>query len=190
MQRVIITLNGNILLTLLVFKSAFAEGKSISVGNPSQPENNILHRTILEVEDDFDLLHNILFYLYTGQISFGTDITSEQSEQGFPKLCAAEDIYAMADRFFLDELKEKAFNFLDVTCTVTNITAGALSKFARTYKEVGDMYSAFCRKNWKQVKSSTTHVEVFAKKESEGDMDELIDVFKRYRGIMEDNSWD
>lgn len=149
-----------------------------------------LRRTHIEVDDDFDLLHNVLYYLHTNQISFGTDLTDEQPRAAhLPKLCPAEDIYAMADRLLVDDLKKKAFDFLKLTCSAENITARTMSKFARLYKEVGDMYATYYRENWEQVRSASAHEEFFTEIELEGDIKELIGILKRYRVIMEDDRW-
>ena len=172
-----------------MFKSSFAEG-DFNRDEPAPDKGDWLYRTHIQVDDDFDLLHNILYYLHTGQISFGTNLTYEQpGVTHLPKLCAAEDIYAMADRLLLDELKSKAFNFLRFTCSVENITLRTMSQFAMLYKEVGDMYAAYYRKNWKQVRTASTHEEFFTVRESEGDIEDIIKLLRRYRVVMEDASW-
>jgi hypothetical protein len=168
-----------------VFKSSFAEGDSNGVGVPPNSEDDSFRRTRVQVDDDFDLLHNILYYLHTDQISFGTDLTFEPSEKHLPKLCAAEDIYAMADRLLLDELQSKAFDFLESTCTVENITARAFSKFAMLYKEIEEMYETYFLENWEDVKNSKAHEEFFAEKESEADINDFTKLFKRYRVLMQ-----
>lgn len=172
-----------------MFKSLFAEGRSDTVDIPSESRNDFLHRTCVQVEDDFDVLHNILYYLHTDQITFGTDLTYEPPEKHNPRLCAAEDIYAMADRLLLDELKSKAFNFLKFTCSVENIAARTFSKFSTLYKEIGDIYAAYFRENWKQVKSSKGYEEFFEAMETEADSDNLAKLLKRYRWVMEDDDW-
>ena len=175
---------------LQVFKSSFAEGDLNNGVSASNLDDRSLRRTHVQVDDDFDLLHNILYYLHTNQISFGTDLTDDQPRAAhLPKLCPAEDIYAMADRLLLDDLKKKAFDFLKLTCSVENITARTMSKFARLYKDVGDMYATYYRMNWKQVKTTAAHREFFAERDSEGDVKEIIALLKRYRVVMEDPSW-
>src|SRR5271156_5396112 len=81
-----------------VLKSGFSEGHSNGIVSSMRPENQTLRRSLVKVADAYDLLHNILFYLHTDIISFANDFGGdEESEQGFPKLCAAEDIYEIAD---------------------------------------------------------------------------------------------
>jgi hypothetical protein len=171
-----------------VFESSFAEGRSNNADVPPDSEDRTIHRTHIKVEDDFDLLHNVLYYLYTDQISFATDLTYEPPEKHLPKLSPAEDIYAMADRLLLDELKAKAFDFLDRTCTVENITARIFSKFSMLYKEIGDIYVTYFCNNWEQVKTAKAYEEFFVEKE-EADTNDFIEFFRRYRVLMEDDMW-
>lgn len=173
-----------------MFKSSFAEGDLNNGVLASNPEDHSLRRTHVQVDDDFDLLHNVLYYLHTDHISFATDLVYEQPKAAhLPKLCAAEDIYAMADRLLLDELKIKAFNFLKLTCSVENITSRTMSKFSMLYKEVGDMYAAYYREKWKQVRTASAHQEFFTESELECDIKEIIALLRRYRVVMEDRSW-
>jgi hypothetical protein len=72
----------------------------------------------------------------------------------FPNLCTTEDIYQIADRLFLTELKRKALDFLTSTCTIENITSRILSKFAFLHEDVGDRYVDYFRKNWDAVKEA------------------------------------
>ena len=173
-----------------MFNSSFAEGESNNAEIGFSTEDNSLRRTRVQVEDDFDLLHNILYYLHTDQISFGTDLTYEQPIiTHLPRLCAAEDIYAMADRLLLEGLKRKAFDFLKLTCTVENITSRTFSKFAMLYKEVGDMYSVYYREHWRQVRTVAAHEQFFTERVSQGDMNDIIELLTRYRKVMEDPNW-
>lgn len=136
------------------------------------------------------MFHNVLYYLHMDRIFFGMDLIYKPPfSMNLPKLCVAEDIYAIADRLLLDDLKIKAFNFLKFTCAPENITSRALSKFAMLYKEVGDIYAAFYRDNWKRVRSTKEHEIFFTENGLEGDTNELIKLMKRYREVMEDAAW-
>ena len=133
-------------------------------------------------------MHNILFYLHTDIISFSTDLTCEPPSDR-PKLCDAEEIYAMADRLLLDDLKTKAFEFLKLTCDIRNITRRAMGKYATIYPDLGEMYAAYYRKNLAEVRSTKEHDEFFAERESEPDATELVQLIRRYREIMETAKW-
>jgi len=171
-----------------VLKSGFSEGDSRETFEPMEPGNETLHRTRVKVEDDYDLLHNILFYLHTDIISFASDLAKEQ-EEGFPKLCPAEDIYEIADRLLLTDLKTKAFNFLRQTCTVGNITERRFGKLAWLHKDLGDMYGEFYRNNWAEIRKSGENEEFFEMKGAGADREELVDLFHKYRTVMEDDAW-
>lgn len=82
-----------------MFKSSFAEGDLNNGVFTFNAEDHSLRRIHVQVDDDFDLLHNVFYYLHTDQILFGTDLAYEKpGATHLPKLCAAEDVCAMADR--------------------------------------------------------------------------------------------
>ena len=55
--------------------------------------------------------------------------------------CNPEDVYATADRFGLDELKDVAFNFLVDTRDESNILARVFGTQGLEYEELGDQYT-------------------------------------------------
>jgi len=103
-------------------------------------------------EEDYDLLHNILYYLYTDNITFGTRIDTVLPSN-LPKLCPVEDIYVTADRMLLGELKHKALQFMELSCTADNITSRLMSTFAELHGEVATVYEAYFRANWDRIKN-------------------------------------
>ena len=145
-----------------MFDSSFAEGRSVTnaalEGSVDDSEDTTgksylsLKRRII-VEDGFDLFHNILYYIYTNRITFGTNLAF-LTPSTLPKLCATEDIYQIADRLFLTELKHKALDFLTSTCTIENITSRILGKFAFLHEDVEERYVDYFRKNWDVVKET------------------------------------
>jgi len=177
----------SIISSFSVLESSFAEGQASGNCGPAHPSDSCLLRRHILVEDDFYLIHNILYYLHTNEISFATDITIfNPVATGYPKLCPAEQIYAAAHRLLLDDLEAKALNFLKSTCTIENITSRVLSEFAMLYKDVGDMYADYFRNNWTKVRTAKSHSEFFEEMEARMDFAELKRVFQRYRTIMED----
>ena len=174
-----------------MFESAFVEGSHQSDEQTVESGCTDTHRTMVNVDDDFDVLHNILYYLYTDQISFSTDLDASPFSKELPRFCSAEAIYAIADKMMLEDLKRKVLGFLESTCTVENITGRTMSEFASVYKPVGDLYAKFYRANWGKVRSSAAHSQFFSSKFEEEDMDgpEWRELFKRYRAVMEDSEW-
>jgi hypothetical protein len=108
---------------------------------------------------DPDVYHNILYYLYTFRVTFTTDLSVECAEPSTPKLCSAEDIYALADKMLLQSLKDKALDFLKETCTVENIISRLFSKFARSHADVEAVYMAYFMSQWAEVKNHPSYTE-------------------------------
>ena len=141
-----------------MFESGFTEGSSAE--RKSRARGNTTRKPPLKkskfnpsadgkrhvvIEDDYDLFHNVLYYIYTNRITFSTDLTIEPIGSTIPRLCGTEDIYGIANKMFLDDLKLKALDFINFNCTVENITHRLFSKFAYLYKDVGEMYADYFR---------------------------------------------
>jgi len=134
----------------------------------------------------FNLFLTALYYIYTCIIAFSTDLQIETPAIRGPKLCAAEDIYAVADMMLLDDLKSKALDFLLLTCTVENITERVLSDFAHTFKDVKDRYLKWFGDRWTEVRDSQVYNTLFNGLESseEYDKEQVAELFRRYREVM------
>src|SRR5438270_5664110 len=141
---------------------------------------------VIVIQEDFDLFHTALYYIYTGRIAFSTDLQIETPAIRGPKFCAAEDIYAVADMMLLDDLKSKALDFLLLTCTVENITERVLSDFAHTFKDVKDRYLKWFGDRWTEVRDSQVYNTLFDVLESdeEYDKEQVAELFRRYREVM------
>lgn len=135
-------------------------------------------------DDDFELLHNILYYLYTDHITFGIEADSIPSPC-LPKICEVEDIYMAADRMFLEELKQKALHFLKLSCTPGNITSRVMSKFAELHGEIATMYGEYFRKNWDRIKG-TIEFNQFFKTLNDKDLNEILRVYTKFQELMKD----
>jgi hypothetical protein len=85
----------------IVFNSAFQEGDiAVTTTNVANISATPLGRHI-RVKDDYNLLHSVLYYIYSDCISFSTEPSRPDN------FCNAEEIYSIADRLLLDDLKEK-----------------------------------------------------------------------------------
>jgi hypothetical protein len=93
--------------------------------------------------EEFDVLHNILYYLYTGIIVFDTSPEGFDPSEHAPRAVDAHAIYAAADRFLLTGLKQKVFEFLQESCTVENITLRVFGDCARIHDQVTEFYNHF-----------------------------------------------
>jgi hypothetical protein len=135
----------------------------------------------IKTEEDFDILHNILYYLYTNRIIFGNRDGACPSKN-LPKICQAENIYETANRMMLDNLKLKALKFLELTCNICNITSRVMSKFADLHPEAAQVYDNYFRANWKSIECTAEFTRAFT--EVEGDFDEFIRYHKKFMSLM------
>ena len=178
-----------------VFASSFSEGDSTvtSINERSQisedPLNQITRRRI-PMEDDFDVVHNVLYYMYTNGITF-SNVTSENSSSkpGLPRICDAEDIYALAHRLELKNLQNKTHRFLKSTCNVRNITARVFSEFAELYEDVGETYESYFKDHWEDIRGTTEFNKYFSVVEEKEDLTEIRRVYGRFRELMEESSF-
>jgi hypothetical protein len=150
---------------LLVLGSSFAEAISSKINT----------------EDNYDILHNILYYIYTDRIIFGTR-DGVCPSKNLPKICSAEDIYETADRMMLDKLRLKAFEFLGVTCDKHNITSRVMSKFADVHPKVAKLYDDYFQKHWESIKGTEEFKQAFT--EVEGDFEEFQRRHEKFMNLM------
>jgi len=89
----------------LVFNSNFKEVTySVKEGITTrrEPETNIYRTQQIQVEEDFDVFHNILLYIYQGRIASASDLNFLwETHPKRPKKSNVEDIYGIADRMLL-----------------------------------------------------------------------------------------
>ena len=135
-----------------VFNSQFCEGNIPTIGRRS-----------IDVEEDFDVLHSIIYYLYTGQITFDDDPSSSVST---PKVTDPGIIYSAADRFLLPELKDKAYNFFISTLDVKNITSRVFDEQLTLHTEVDEVCSSFFKIRVGDIMETSEYKEFFAELEN------------------------
>lgn len=148
-----------------------------------------VYHTILS-EEDFNLSHTVWYYLYTDHITFGSNIDAQISND-FPKLCSTEDIYMIADRMQLEELKEKALQFLKLSCTPENITSRIMSKFSELHKEVEKIYGEYFRTNWDLIKNKEEFKKFFTdeNEDLQDNLKEVMRVMTKLLELMKDASF-
>jgi hypothetical protein len=175
----------------VVFASGFKESDStIASQNSNDSFSQIdnpppLRRRRISMVEDFDIVHSILYYIYTNRVTFSTIKPDDSQEEGrLPRICPTEDIYALAHRFDLDSLQAKALGFLEKTCTLGNATQRTFSKFASLYDEVGEVYNDYFMAKWKNIRKTPSFEEYFSTLEDEEDHEETARVFKAFRMLM------
>jgi hypothetical protein len=171
-----------------VFSSAFLEGDSTAIANSpvSLGQNgSLLHRRTVTMTEDFDVVHNVLDYIYTNRITFSTTASQEPESKGNqPNVSDAQDIFALAHRLDLEDLKRKALKFLEGSCTLRNITSRVFSQPASLYDEVGKVYDEYFTRNWATIQNSAEFKENMSLIE-ESEPTEILRVFRRFREIFQ-----
>ena len=162
-------------LTTAVFNSGFSEGSKPLTASGQCP------RSIIQSSEQFELLYAILYYLYTEKVLLGAD-SSMGNVLGMPA-CDVEDLFAIAHRFEIPKLREKALDFLVETCTVENIVPRVFGKFALTYDEVSAAYGKVFYRYWNAVKNTKAFDEFFEALE-EGEEDRRITVNRMFRDLI------
>jgi hypothetical protein len=185
-----------------VFSSGFREGDAHAVaasvnsslnseptvnGGPSVQfdHGNPFHRRVITMEEDFDVVHNVLYYIYTNQIRFSTFESGSSEPEAVPKACDAEDIFALAHRLDLTALKKLALAFLGRTCSLENITSRVFSHFAFLYEEAGEIYDLYLKKEWPRIQKSNEFQKYFLAMEEGNNSKEIIRIFGKFRELSQ-----
>lgn len=131
-----------------MFASRFSEGDTVAALRPDAHEYS---RRIIRSEEDFEILHTVLYYLYTEKVYLRTDDTLV-GPSNVPSYCDAEEIFAIAHRYHIAQLKQKALIFLRDTCNAENIVQRVFSELAILYDEVGEIYGTFFQRHWNEIR--------------------------------------
>ena len=162
-----------------VFESAFVEGDfAVSASAVQASDQACPPRRQIMMDDDFDAVHNVLYYLYTDSVTFDSKSDANRASH-LPRFCDVEDIYTLAHRLDLD-LQAKVLHFLKLTCTPTNISERVLSSFATLYEEVGLAYDAYFRANWHVVQTTQEFKRFFLDVADGGDVHKTSRVLKKF----------
>lgn len=147
---------------------------------PPRPPSSPARPTIF-VNEDFDLFHLVLFFLYTDRICFVTSHEAFSSHET-PTTHDAEGIYAISHRLMVDSLAEKALHFMQSTTNLGNITARTFGRFANAYKDVQKWYDDYFMKHWDEIRRGPAFEKFFVGLES--DPEEYIRVNTKFRGMI------
>lgn len=167
-------------------RGRFSHDSHMSDSQESTESQQILRRRIIDMTDDFDIVHNVLYYMYTNCITFSTVNEDDLSpnESVVPRICAAEDIFAIAHRLSIKSLQIKALHFLEATCNVRNITCRVLSDFASLYEELWEVYKAYFKENWAEIRCTAEFREYFSTVDEIEDASQIRRIFKAFRELM------
>jgi hypothetical protein len=163
-----------------VFQSNFQEGDINAPGGG----HAMIVRT-LPAYEDFEVLHPIFYYIYTDRVCF-TDIpvAAASPSHNVPP-CNPEDAYRLGDLYGLENLKEKALQFLLDTTDEFNIIPRILGEFALTYDAVGKAYEKMFYQYWNEIRKRSDLTEYFQKLHQGDDEKRKWEVTKRYVELTE-----
>lgn len=130
------------------------------------------------VDDDFNLFHNILYYIYFDYISFAPGLHDLPSE--LPEVCDVEEVYSVADRFILPDLKKKVLNYLSTHCDVEEFFFRVMTAEGHHKVAADLMYEEYCLENWDKIRSSQSLGSLLQKH----DDDEELVYFYQWFGRM------
>jgi hypothetical protein len=171
-----------------VFSSGFSEGNSTTPITREQAEDDTYmgRRRIVRIHEDYDVLYDILYYIYTGIICFQTDPQTIRIPSGNYCFLDGPTIYAAADRFLLTDLKQICLGFLDRSCDINNITSRVFSRTAMLYPEVDEIYSCYFKVNFKEVMETTEFKGFFDNLEKSEDSDMRAEINEKFRRLIQD----
>ena len=161
----------------IVFSSSFSEGDDATTRLSANSQR------VIKMMEDVDVVHTILDYLCTNEVTFGTLVGVETHNPGLP-ICSAEEIYKLAHRLELEDLQRKACLFLKESCTTRNITERVFSEIGMFYEDVKKVYQEYFQAHSKEIQQTTAFKEYFERLEAEGDMEDMVRIFKRFRELV------
>ena len=138
-------------------------------------------RRILFVDEDYDLFHLVLFYLYTDRVQFVTSLDSVAHPE-LPHTSNAEGVYAIAHRLMVRPLEHKAFHFMKSTSNINNITERTFCKFTSLHEEISKWYDTFFLEHWDQIQHLPEFEDYFVRLED--DHEEYVRVNVKFRKMM------
>jgi hypothetical protein len=170
-----------------VFESGFTEGQD-SINWHCEcglSERRQMPIRIIKTIEPFEILYPVLYYLYTDRIWFTTRtaITLDEFIHGVPA-CSAEEAFAIADRFGLDELKEKSMAFLVDTCDESNVLSRVFGEFALMYDDIGRRYDSVFYRHWNSLRNSQELTEFFEGLENDTDEVRRLSIYRRCWKLM------
>jgi len=78
----------------------------------------------------------------------------EGHHPGTPSPCSAKAVYRLADRLDLDDLKQRAFQFIIRSLTVENVPYEVFSTFSAAFEEVRKVQVKYFLDNWSAIRAS------------------------------------
>ena|SRR5271168_1604993 len=91
----------------------------------------------------------------------------------------------LADPFLLPDLKQKAFDFLEKTCTVDNITSRVFGECASLHDELTKYYDSYFKNNVRSVLECSGYRDFFEEEEA-WTTNKRVDINTKVRALLEE----
>jgi len=164
--------------TLRGSKRKRSNGGDVQRKHMSLPEIDALGRSIIYIDDvDFGTFHNILYFLYTGNINLQdqreeVDCPPEEAE-GYPQdEVSPMALFQAADMYLIEPLRQQCFRYLVKTCTINNISSRLFDISVQSFEDLRKEYLAYMVKNFDKVKTTKEWREAILKM-NDGSAEEL-----------------
>ncbi|OBZ67212.1 hypothetical protein A0H81_12855 [Grifola frondosa] len=107
-------------------------------------------KTVIIKDMAFSTWKAFIFYAYTGDISFAplgsqAKFQFNQPYAYSPPLCSPKSMYRLADKYGINELKQRAANDIKSKLSADNILFEMFSRFTSRYSEIKDIQLDFFR---------------------------------------------
>jgi hypothetical protein len=167
---------------ILVFASNFREGVAANADCGCTHRGCCSAQRTLTCIEPFEILYPVLYYLYTDRTLFTSDpaFVGKEPYKNIP-YCNPEQAYAIADRFGLTELKQKAYNFLADSLDADTVVPRIFGELALTYDEIAELYESAFYLYWKTFRST---FDIWDYLEGVEDENQKMKVMDRYTHLM------
>jgi hypothetical protein len=143
------------------------------------------------MNDDFDMFHNILYYIYYDYISFSKPGLTDCKSSDTPKVCDVVDLYTIAHRLMLDNLQRKATEFVRANWSF-NMFLLYIIGFERsqdTNTAAQELFESYCSTNWNHIKVSESFRSLLEKDEDDEELTYFTQWFGKMMLTTQLNSW-
>ena len=117
-------------------------------------------RTIIHVDDiDFDTMHNLLSYLYTGCVNLHypseRSLEEDDLDLEYPETADAFLLYRAANMYMVEALETRCYHYLRSTCTEENIIERLFdTPGCAHHDKIRDMYLEYVYENFETIKTT------------------------------------
>ncbi|KAJ6495140.1 hypothetical protein C8R45DRAFT_1212046 [Mycena sanguinolenta] len=108
-------------------------------------------RVIILKGTAFKTLYALVYYLYTGKLSFSSGSHLFENQHRTPQ-CSAKSMYRLADQLGLDKLKATSLSWIQANLSQDNIVQQVFSRFSSMYPEVQNIEVEFVLNNFSVLK--------------------------------------